>query len=321
MSEFDSGVAALPPELAAQRPADPTRVWGLNLDLSNAEVLTLDNLPHVDGVDKPSAKALLTMPLGLVADPRAKVPFRGGWTCGCVAESLPAVEEEMKKRGIIRSNIDIYQLGWNSGGVAASAGTHDRGMMVDVGQFSEAALEVWWEFGWNMQHRTPAQGFAHHGHGGPHGCTHGAPLAAWQMQVYVAAGRNGLRSNGAAAGPWKTLPKYYDALAKYRAAKEAALKKEDIIMALTETNKNDFKALLLDALADPKVKAALSIAALSATYGIDTDDKDTKANTTGEVLAFGHRVNVETQKRVSKISEKVDKMADDLAAVLKAVKK
>jgi hypothetical protein len=101
-----------------------------------------------------------------------KVRFRGGWTCECVAKSLPLVEADMIKKGIIKHNVDIFQLGYNSGGVSASAGTHDGGGNTDVGQYSDAGIKVWREWGWCQQHRTPAQGFSNHGHGWPKGCPH-----------------------------------------------------------------------------------------------------------------------------------------------------
>ena len=129
-----------------------------------------------------------------------KVAFRGGWTCECVALSLPRIERAMIQRGIIRRSIDIWQLGYRTD-VRASAGTHSAGCMVDVGQYSDAALRVWREYGWTMQHRTRAQGFAmDHGHGGPYGCWHGSDYADYQQREY-SLGRNGLISRGPVTGP------------------------------------------------------------------------------------------------------------------------
>ena len=129
-----------------------------------------------------------------------KRSFRGGYTCECVALSLPRIERAMIQRGIIRRSIDVWQLGYRTD-VRASAGTHSAGCMVDVGQYSDAALRVWREYGWTMQHRTRAQGFSmDHGHGGPYGCWHGSDYADYQQREY-AAGRNGLISRGPVTGP------------------------------------------------------------------------------------------------------------------------
>lgn len=126
----------------------------------------------------------------VVIDRRAKVPFRGGWTCGCVATSLPLVEADMIKRGLIKESIDIFQLGYRTN-VAASAGTHAAGGNTDVDQWSAEQIEVWWEWGWNTQHRTEAQGFMNHGHGAPVGCPHLSPAGQDQMNDWR-NGRDGL---------------------------------------------------------------------------------------------------------------------------------
>src|SRR4051812_46090106 len=55
-----------------------------------------------------------------------KVRVRGGWTCSCVATSLPLVEAEMLARNLISHNIDVFQYGYR-GDVSASAGTHAGG--------------------------------------------------------------------------------------------------------------------------------------------------------------------------------------------------
>lgn len=220
-----SDVASIP------QPQDPTEVWGAHFDspeaVTEADVPEDELLEAVkwaaehgdDGEDGESSTLLGVASFAAPVNPKAKVAFRGGWTCDCVATSLPLVEKDMLAQGLIKYNIDIYQLGYRSD-VAASAGTHSKGMMVDVGQYSAAQLKVWWKWGWNMQHRTPAQGFIHHGHGGPYGCTHSAPLAAWQMQQYVQHGRNGLRSNGAADGPTTNLITWQKAVEKYTPKEE-----------------------------------------------------------------------------------------------------
>jgi len=132
---------------------------------------------------------------------QAKVAFRGGWTCSCVAKSLPMVENYMLMKGLIQFNIDIFQLGYNGGGVAASAGTHDAGGCTDVGQYSDAQIQAWRECGWTMQHRTPAQGFSHHAHGWPLGCPHMSAGARSQATQW-ANGTNGLASYGRITGKY-----------------------------------------------------------------------------------------------------------------------
>jgi hypothetical protein len=140
----------------------------------------------------------------VVIDKRAKVKFRGGWTCGCVATSLPLVEQDMIKHGIIKHNIDIFQLGYRND-VAASAGTHSKGGCTDVAQYSDEALKIWRKWGWTMQHRTPAQGFMHHAHGFPYGCPHLAPLAQKQADAWKHE-RDGLIQNKKVTGPgWQVL--------------------------------------------------------------------------------------------------------------------
>jgi GH24 family phage-related lysozyme (muramidase) len=131
----------------------------------------------------------------------AKVKFRGGWTCSCVAKSLPLVEKDMIRRGLIKYNIDIYQLGYRND-VGASAGTHAGGGNTDVGQFSDAQIDVWRLWGWTIQHRTRAQGFdMDHGHGWPLGCTHLSSGGRSQASQW-ANRQNGLVSRGRVAGRW-----------------------------------------------------------------------------------------------------------------------
>ena len=208
---------------------DWTPTLGLHFD--GTDSITLADIP----TDELPADTVPDVPDGAVQalyNP-SRVWFRGGWTCECVVQSLPLVEAEMLRLGLIKQCIDIYQLGWNAGGVAASAGTHDKGGPIDVGQYGQAALRVWWDFGWWMQRRTVAQGFTgDHGHGGPMGCPHGSQLATWQMQAYR-RGLNGLRSNGPADGPWQTMPSWSAAIKAKQAAqvKASAAAKQQAIKA------------------------------------------------------------------------------------------
>jgi hypothetical protein len=153
----------------------------------------------------------------LAVVPRAeRVPFRGRLVCSCVSTSLPKVEAAMISAGIISNCVDIWQAGYNKGGVSASAGTHDRGGAIDVGQYSDAALRMWREWGWAMQARTRAQGFSPHGHGWPKGCTHLSSGGAYQASEWQ-NGRNGLRRRGPITGPGpkgRSTPTWTQAIAK-----------------------------------------------------------------------------------------------------------
>lgn len=209
-----------------------------------------------------------------------RILFRGGLTCSCVVESLPWVELDMLLRGIIREAVDIYQLGYNPGGVAASAGAHDEGCMIDVGQYSDQALAVWRRWGYEIQHRTRAQGFAaDHGHGGPKGCPHGSPLARQQLAAWE-NGRNGLRSNGPITGPgpkgavtpyWKTALKENKMalLDELTGAVVDALKKDGLVntdeSALTGNPKN--KSVAVTTALDYIGRRLMSLGANVATKG------------------------------------------------------
>jgi hypothetical protein len=162
-----------------------------------------------------------TRPLPVIPeyDGTERLAFRGRRVCICVATSLPFVEHRMLEEGVIRFNIDIYQGGYNTT-VTASAGTHDEGGNTDVGQYSFAALKIWREMGWAMQHRTRAQGFSgDHGHGWPVGCPHLSEGAEWQASEWNLY-RNGLRSRGRVTGPaptGKLTPTWIDGLMAYKA--------------------------------------------------------------------------------------------------------
>lgn len=142
-----------------------------------------------------------------------RIPFRGGLVCSCIAASFASIEQHMIAAGIIKHNIDVFQWCYRSD-VAASAGTHDRGGVIDTGQYSDAALKIWRQHGVLMQHRTPAQGFIHHAHGMWHGCPHMSSGLAYQDREYL-AGRNGLISRGPVTGPHVPVITWQAALAKY----------------------------------------------------------------------------------------------------------
>lgn len=136
---------------------------------------------------------------------RAKVPYYRdgkliGYTCSCVAKSLPMVEMYMLMQGLIQQNIDIAQLGWR-GDVDASAGTHDEGGCADTwGQWSTAHIDAWRLCGWTMQRRDLA-GVDTHAHGWPYGCPHLAPAAVLQKNDWDRRDA-GLQGSGQVVGRW-----------------------------------------------------------------------------------------------------------------------
>jgi len=183
----------------------------------------------------------------------AKVPFRGGFTCTCVARSLPLVEQVMLSRGLIGESIDGLQYGWR-GDVGASAGTHAMGGNTDVGQYSDAHIAVWRWAGWTIQHRTRAQGFDPHGHGWPWGCSHLSPAGQSQATQWR-NGTNGLVSRGPILGPypvveWTTgikrmeadLTKFADDIVDRTSRRTAALTAKTVWEADTIPNKGVYAA-------------------------------------------------------------------------------
>ena len=222
----------------------------------------------------------------------AKVKFRGGWTCSCVATSLPLVEQDMIRRGLIKHNIDIFQLGYRTD-VSASAGTHAAGGNTDVAQFSDAQIDVWRLWGWTIQHRTKAQGFdMDHGHGWPLGCPHLSPGGKAQA-VQWANRQNGLVSKGRVAGrwpidDWKTAMK--KRLAEIAKEQENELPTTaDVVKALT-SDKNFLSAVAEAVLND-----------------------DSIPNT---VTSNAANVNVSTKTALSQIGKKVGDIGTKLDALI-----
>lgn len=158
----------------------------------------------------------------------SKVWFRSGYTCSCVVAVFPLIEAEMIAKGIIKRSIDVWQWGYRTD-VAASAKTHAAGGVIDTAQYSDAALKVWREWGFEVQHRTRAQGFdMDHGHGVLKGCPHlstgRGTTAAWQAQEWE-AGRNGLVGRGKIAGPGpigKATPTWQQAVKNHTARETLA---------------------------------------------------------------------------------------------------
>ena len=119
--------------------------------------------------------------------------FRGKTACDCLAKWLPVFERELLDLGVVKKNIDVYQL---IGGAAASAGTHSTGGAFDIGQMQRTALVIARQMGADATWvRTKAQGFkTPHTHGVLRGCPHNGP-ARYQIAA-VDAGFNGLGKGG-----------------------------------------------------------------------------------------------------------------------------
>lgn len=124
-----------------------------------------------------------------------------GWGCECMARTLPLIEADMKKQGLIKSCLDVFQWGYNPGKVSKSAGTHDLGGVIDVAQYSLAQRKVWAKWGVMMFPRTTAFGWftGNHGHGVWHGCPHQVPYTDWQVRSGMAGG-DGLGSSATLKG-------------------------------------------------------------------------------------------------------------------------
>jgi hypothetical protein len=173
-----------------------------------AKIYNAGKLEGLGGVDYANGAAAsaktwaATVGTSDMEDPMAeRIPFRGaGLTCSCVVESLPWVEEAMRRRGIIRESIDCLQFGYRDD-VSASAGTHARGGCTDVAQRSAAAIDVWRRWGWTMQDRSPWFPTMPHAHGWPYGCPHLSDAAKDQRTDWDNR-RNGLVNNEPVIGRW-----------------------------------------------------------------------------------------------------------------------
>lgn len=105
-----------------------------------------------------------------------------------------------RAKSIYGKNFTLTQGSYNTG-VAASAGTHDKGGVVDVNVSGMSVAEMYRlqlalrKAGFAAWVRTPAQGFAYHIHAVDVGNNDTAYLARDQVQSYF-NGRNGLASNG-----------------------------------------------------------------------------------------------------------------------------
>lgn len=158
-----------------------------------------------------------------------RIRWRNGYVCDCIVTSMPMIEQRLKDAGVIKNSVDIFQYCYNST-VAASAGTHDRGGVLDMAQLSDTALRVFRECGVAAQHRTVAQGFSGaHNHAFWIGCPHMSPGLAYQQSEYL-NGRNGLVSRGPITGPKVKPITWKQALSDYNKKQPpvGVIDKEDI---------------------------------------------------------------------------------------------
>src|SRR5690606_18996527 len=110
--------------------------------------------------------------------------------------------------------LTIVQGSYRGGaGAKASAGTHDRGGVVDIrtwdlpaGMTPQQVVRVLRECGLIAWYRTKTQGFDPHIHAIDYGNPDLAPSAARQVAAWE-QGRNGLASNGPDDGPRVNVPK------------------------------------------------------------------------------------------------------------------
>lgn len=117
--------------------------------------------------------------------------FRGLKSCACLNRWIPAFEKELRRRGLLKGNLPLYQL---VGNAAASAGTHTGGS-IDTIPLSNAALKVAREMGCAMWHRRASQGpWIAHSHGILRACPHNYG-GRYQIAA-LAAGYNGLGAGG-----------------------------------------------------------------------------------------------------------------------------
>lgn len=146
------------------------------------------------------------------AAPTERISWRGRKACRCMIDNIEkVVEPRLKKAGIIKNSIDIFQAAYS--GSSLSAGTHLGGGAIDVAQYGDPAVKIWRESGWAFWRRVPPA-FDYHGHGILNGCPHVSSSARDQITDYK-NGRNGLANNGPDPGPRITLPTWRDAIAKY----------------------------------------------------------------------------------------------------------
>ena len=139
------------------------------------------------------------------------IKLRGseGWGCVCMAATLPKIEDDMLKQGLITRCLDVNQWAYNRGAVDASAGTHNLGGVIDAGQYTLAQRKVWAKWGVMMFPREDQFGWSggEHGHGVWVGCPHQVAYVQWQVRSGLAGG-DGLGSMETLKGrAWRNFEK------------------------------------------------------------------------------------------------------------------
>jgi len=172
----------------------------------------------------------------LAARATGRVWFRVGWTCPHLKAGLESAEAEMLLKGELADHLDIYQL---QGGASASAGTHSLPGAADLGQTSDAQIDILRLNGVDGQRRTPAQGFILHCHGFAQGCNCGSRALLAQRQQWNNR-QNGLVSHGPIQGRWPTK-KWSTAVAER--AKVIMGLKDDIISGVVAQIRKDYPAI------------------------------------------------------------------------------
>lgn len=141
--------------------------------------------------------------------------FRGFPACSCLIDWLPVYEAELLRRGLIKKNLDIYQL---IGGAPRSGGTHLDGQCADTAQVAAEAIEVARDMGadasWHRRYDWDNRGGVEHAHLNLRGCPHGTPAADRQYSSTFSGvdhGKNGLANGGRDDGPRPLSKRSYKA--------------------------------------------------------------------------------------------------------------
>lgn len=167
-----------------------------------------------------AAVGLGALSLGLAGSgaPAAHAATRihGYAACTCMARSLPMIEDRLRKAGgIVRDLSGLITQGAYSGGVQASAGTHNGGGAIDVHYTTadtDEKILAWRRSGVAMWRRRPWEGpWGEHAHGIWIGCDHVSSGAANQIRAYR-DGRNGLANNARDPHPNPGVISWADAL-------------------------------------------------------------------------------------------------------------
>jgi len=130
--------------------------------------------------------------MNAMPDPLDIITFRGKRMDRKTAAALAIAEQRLGYE------LTITQGGYNAGGVGASAGTHDRGGVVDLTAFEAGRkVKVLRDLGFAAWHRLPSEGpWPEHVHAVMVGHQDLAPSAFRQTQAYK-RGTNGLANDAA----------------------------------------------------------------------------------------------------------------------------